>query len=43
MKRGANFRWGASEEPWAFSLTDSLPSPTDQTFCYQVERVDATV
>jgi halogenation protein CepH len=39
VKRGANFRWGANEEPWAFSFTDSLPSPTDQTFSYQVERM----
>nr|AGS49780.1 FIG022199: FAD-binding protein [uncultured bacterium esnapd15] len=38
VKRGATFRWGAHDEPWAFSFADSsrLTGPT--SFAYQVER-----
>lgn len=38
VKSGATFRWGADEEPWAFSFADS-PRLTEATaFAYQAER-----
>lgn len=38
-KRGGTLLWGANPELWAFNFVDALPSATDETVSYQVERM----
>lgn len=38
-KRGGVFRWGSNPEPWIFAFIDALPSATEETVSYQVERM----
>ncbi|WIM94382.1 tryptophan 7-halogenase [Actinoplanes oblitus] len=38
LKRGGTFRWGASEEPWAFDFATSPKMAGPTSTAYQVER-----